>query len=74
MMMMVMAAPSTDGLRQILDIGELSTRRGVGEIRRKLRELARGRRVPADVAVCAAACRFVAICCVTCWYSLGSDG
>jgi len=42
MMMVVMASSSSaiDGLRQVLQIGELAARGGVGEVRRQLIELA----------------------------------
>ena len=42
-MMMVMAA--ADGLRQILHVGKLTALRGAGEVRRKLVELGRLRRI-----------------------------
>ena len=42
--MMVMAA-TTDGLRQILHVGKLTALRGAGEVRRKLVELGRLRRI-----------------------------
>jgi len=39
--MMVVVAVTTDCLRQILDVGELTAVRGAGEVRRELAELVR---------------------------------
>ena len=39
--MMMVVVMATHRLCQILDVGELAARRGIGEVRRKLAELSR---------------------------------